>query len=182
MSIELNIEPNDKDRELEKLCTDSVELIHYARNVIVKHVNIVQIMTYYSLGRWIVETQQMGQKRAKYGSKVIKILSEKLQEEFGKGFSEDTLKNARKFYLTYKERISETVFSLFEKEPPFIVSWSHYLQLMRIENEDERSFYEIESAKSGWAVRTLQRQYNSSLYECLALSRDKSGVLRLVRR
>lgn len=193
MSNELNIDQNDKDIELEKLCTDSVELIHYARNVIVKHVNIVQIMTYYSLGRWIVETQQMGQKRAKYGSKVIKILSEKLQEEFGKGFSEDTLKNARKFYLTYKERISETVFSLFaieksetvfslfEKEPPFIVSWSHYLQLMRIENEDERSFYEIESAKSGWAVRTLQRQYNSSLYERLALSRDKNGVLRLAK-
>lgn len=53
------------------------------------------------------------------------------------------------FYLTYKERISETVFSLFEKEPPFIVSWSHYLQLMRIENEAERSFYEIETAKTG---------------------------------
>ncbi|WP_253293932.1 DUF1016 N-terminal domain-containing protein [Falcatimonas sp. MSJ-15] len=93
--------------------------------------------------------------------------------------------------MTYKERISETVFSLFaieksetvfslfEKEPPFIVSWSHYLQLMRIENESERSFYEIESAKTGWGVRTLQRQYNSSLYERLALSRDKEGVLRL---
>ncbi len=69
----------------------------------------------------------MEEKRAKYGSKVIKTLtlSEKLQKEFGKGFSEDTLKNARKFYLTYKERINETVFSLFEKEPPFIVSWSH---------------------------------------------------------
>ena len=112
-------------------------------------------MTYYSLGRWIVETQQMGESRAKYGSKVIKTLSEKLQKEFGKGFSEDTLKNARKFYLTYKEQINETVFSLFEKEPPFIVSWSHYLQLMRIENEAERSFYEIETAKTGWGVRTL---------------------------
>ena len=179
------------DAELEKLCTDSVELINYARNIVAKHVNIVQIMTYYSLGRWIVETQQMGEKRAKYGSKVIKTLSENLQKEFGKGFSEDTLKNARKFYLTYKERISETVFSLFaieksetvfsffEKEPPFIVSWSHYLQLMRIENEAERSFYEIETAKTGWGVRTLQRQYNSSLYERLALSRDKEGVLRL---
>ena len=116
---------------------------------------------------------------------------ETMLQEFGKGFSEDTLKNARKFYLTYKERISETVFSLFaieksetvfsffEKEPPFIVSWSHYLQLMRIENEAERSFYEIETAKTGWGVRTLQRQYNSSLYERLALSRDKEGVLRL---
>ena len=144
---------------LVKLCADSVELINYARNIVVNHVNIVQIMTYYSLGRRIVETQQMGEKRAKYGSKVIKTLSENLQKEFGKGFSEDTLKNARKFYLTYKERISETVFSLFaieksetvfsffEKEPPFIVSWSHYLQLMRIENEAERSFNEIETQK-----------------------------------
>ena len=111
-----NYEIIENDAELEKLCTDSVELINYARNIVVKHVNIVQIMTYYSLGRWIVETQQMGEKRAKYGSKVIKTLSENLQKEFGKGFSEDTLKNARKFYLTYKERISETVFSLFAIE------------------------------------------------------------------
>lgn len=191
MSDDFNFDIMQNEAELEKLCTDSVDLINYARNVVVNHINTVQIMTYYSLGRWIVETQQMGELRAKYGSKVIKTLSEKLQKEFGKGFSEDTLKNARKFYLTYKERISETVFSLFaieksetvfslfEKEPPFIVSWSHYLQLMRIENEAERSFYEIETAKAGWGVRTLQRQYNSSLYERLALSRDKEGVLRL---
>ncbi len=92
------------------------------------------------------------------------------------------MKNVRKFYLTYKDRIDETVFSLFEEKPPFIVSWSHYLQLMRIENEDERSFYEIESAKSGWSVRTLQRQYNSSLYERLALSRDKEAVLQLAKK
>lgn len=65
MSNELNIDQNDKDIELEKLYTDSVELIHYARNAIVKHVNIVQIMTYYSLGRWIVETQQMGAETCK---------------------------------------------------------------------------------------------------------------------
>lgn len=158
-----NYEIIENDAELEKLCTDSVELINYARNIVVKHVNIVQIMTYYSLGRWIVETQQMGEKRAKYGSKVIKTLSENLQKEFGKGFSEDTLKNARKFYLTYKERISETVFSLFAIE----------------KSETVFSFYEIETAKTGWGVRTLQRQYNSSLYERLALSRDKEGVLRL---
>ena len=138
-----------------------------------------------------MEVQQKGQKRAKYGSQVIKKLADHLQSEFGKGFSEDTLSNMRKFYLTYKNRISETVFrkfaieksetvfSFFEKELPFVVSWSHYLQLMRIENEDERSFYEIESAKSGWGVRTLQRQYNSSLYERLALSRDKEAVLQL---
>lgn len=181
------------DVEMEQLCTASVELIHYARNITAKQVNIIQIMTYYSLGRWIVELQQKGEKRAKYGSRVIQKLSQELQREFGKGFSEDTLKNARKFYLTYKERISETVFSLFaveksetvfrlfEEKKPFLVSWSHYLQLIRIKNDDERSFYEIESAKSGWSVRTLQRQYSSSLYERLALSRNKEAVLKLAK-
>ena len=140
------------------------------------------LLTYYTIGKWIIEVQQKGETRARYGSQVIKSLSEEMKKNFERGFSEDSLKNARKFYLTYKDRIdetvfnlfavekSETVFSLFEEKPPFIVSWSHYLQLMRIENEDERSFYEIESAKSGWSVRTLQRQYNSSLYERLALS------------
>ena len=97
------------------------------------------------------------------------------------------------YYLIYKERISETLFREFaveksetvfrksEEASPFTVSWSHYLILMRIENEDERSFYEIEAAKSGWSVRTLQRQYGSSLYERLALSRDKNEVMRLAK-
>jgi len=73
------------------------------------------------------------------------------------------------------------LFGQLEKEKPFLLSWSHYLLLMRIKNEDERSFYEIESAKSGWSIRTLQRQYNSSLYERLALSRDKEAVMRLAK-
>lgn len=153
---------------------------------------MIQLLTYYTIGKWIIEVQQKGETRARYGSQVIKRLSEEMKKNFERGFSEDSLKNARKFYLTYKDRIdetvfnlfavekSETVFSLFEEKPPFIVSWSHYLQLMRIENE--RSFYEIESAKSGWSVRTLQRQYNSSLYERLALSRDKEAVLQLAKK
>lgn len=104
------------DAELEKLCSNSVELIHYARSLVSKQINIVQIMTYYSLGKWIVEVQQKGEKCAKYGTQVIKKLSNNLQREFGKGFSEDTLLNMRKFYLTYKNRISETVFRKFAVE------------------------------------------------------------------
>jgi len=179
------------EADIEKLYFNTVGLIQYARGLAVKQVNLIQLMTYYSIGRWIVEEQQEGSSRAKYGQQVINNLSEKLLNEFGRGFSGDTLKNARKFYLTYKERISETVFSLFaieksetvfsllNKDFPLQLSWSHYLQLMRIENADERNFYEIEAAKSNWSVRTLQRQYNSSLYERLALSRDKSEVMRL---
>ena len=61
MSDDFNLDIMQNDADLEKLCVDSVELINYARNIVVKHINIVQIMTYYSLGRWIVETQQMGE-------------------------------------------------------------------------------------------------------------------------
>ena len=184
----------NEDVAIERLCANTVALVKHARNIAVQQVNMIQLLTYYTIGRWIVEVQQKGETRARYGVQVIKRLSEEMKKNFERGFSEDSLKNARKFYLTYKDRIdetvfnlfavekSETVFSLFEEKPPFIVSWSHYLQLMRIENENERSFYEIESAKSGWSVRTLQRQYNSSLYERLALSRDKEAVLQLAKK
>lgn len=184
----------NEDAAVERLCVKTVALVKHARNITVQQVNMIQLLTYYAIGKWIVEVQQRGESRARYGSQVIKRLSEEMKKNFERGFSEDSLKNARKFYMTYKDRIdetvfnlfavekSETVFSLFEEKPPFIVSWSHYLQLMRIENEDERSFYEIESARSGWSVRTLQRQYNSSFYERLALSRDKEAVLQLAKK
>ena len=89
-------------------------------------------MTYYSLGRWIVEEEQGGDKRASYGKQIIKKLSERLMSEYGRGFSEDTIENARKFYLFYEDRISETLFSELQKEKMFSLNWSHYLQLMRI--------------------------------------------------
>lgn len=177
---------------IEMLCRNSIELVQYARQVVAKQVNLVQLMTYYSIGRWIVEEQQNGESRAKYGKQVIQRLSEALTRQFGRGFSSDTLENARKFYLNYKDRISETVFRKFavqktetvfrefQDDEPFTLPWSHYLLLMRIKNEAERSFYEIEATKSAWSIRVLQRQYNSSLYERLALSRDKKEVMRLV--
>ena len=179
---------------MDVLCHNSIELIQYARKIAVNQVNIVQLMTYYALGRWIVEEQQAGEHRAGYGKRVIQTLSNRLNAEFGRGFSVDTLENTRKFYLCYQNRISETLFRKFTEkkseavfrildEPlPFTLSWSHYLQLMRIKNEDEHRFYEIEATESAWSLRTLQRQYNSSLYERLALSRNKDEVMRLSQR
>ena len=73
-------------------------------------------MTNYAIGRWIVEEQQNGQDRAKYGARVIEKLSEALTNEFGRGFSRETLKNCRRFYLEYKNRIGETLFTLFAVE------------------------------------------------------------------
>ena len=184
---------NPTDAKMDILCQNSIELIRYARKHVSNQVNHTQLMTDYGLGYWIVEEQQSGEHRAGYGKKVIQTLSDALNAEFGKGFSVDTLENARKFYLNYQGRISETLFRKFMKEKsdtlfrisgedvPFTLSWSHYLQLMRIKNLDERRFYEIEATKSTWSLRTLQRQYNSSLYERLALSRNKDKVMRLAQ-
>ena len=173
------------------LCRNSIELVEYARSIAARQINLVQLMTFYAIGRWIVEVEQQGESRAKYGRQIIKNLSEAMNKQFGRGFSVDTLENARKFYQTYQDRISETVFRkfaveksetvfrFFEETLPFTLPWSHYLLLMRIKDENERKFYEIEATQSGWSIRTLQRQYNSSLYERLALSREKGEVLRL---
>lgn len=126
----------------------------------------------------------------------MKSLSTDLTKEFGKGYSMDNLERFRKFYLLYKKRISATVSrksqqaeksasvmrKLDLKQPPFNLNWSHYVQLLKIENDDERSFYEIESAENNWSVRELSRQYNASLYERVALSKDKRSVKSLAQK
>ena len=177
---------------MDMLCSNSIELIHYARALTVRNINFVEIMTNYVLGKWIVEEQQNGADRAKYGDQVINKLSEVLMQEFGRGFSRESLRNTRKFFLTYRDRIPQSLITKFAveksqtmfgklKELPFILSWSHYLILLRISKPEERSFYETEAARNGWNVRTLQRQYASSLYERLLLSSDKEKVVQLAK-
>jgi predicted nuclease of restriction endonuclease-like (RecB) superfamily len=155
-----------------------------ARNKVVQAVNSTMVETYFEIGRLIIEEEQSGKERAEYGKKILKDLSKKLTKEFGKGFSEDNLSNMRKLYLTYQPQISETLSrksEIIEIQPLniFKLSWSHYLKLMRIEDEHERKFYEIECTKNNWSLRELQRQYDSALYARLALSRDKRGVHKL---
>lgn len=149
-------------------------------------VNLSMVYAYYEIGRRIVEEEQNGADRAGYGQYLLKELSEYLTEIYGKGFSVGNLKNVRQFYRVYSEdQIGETVFSQFKNLPStvngrkFFLSWSHYLMLMRIKNTDERHFYEIEAVKNDWSLSELKRQYNSSLYERLALSTDKDKVYRL---
>ena len=177
---------------VDELCRNSIELIRHARSLAVSHVNLVQLMTYYSLGKWIVEEQQQGSVRAQYGKQIIKRLSKVLTEEFGKGFSVDTLENTRKFYLTYSDRISEPVFRKFaieKSEPlvrileksPFQLSWTHYLILMRIQDDQERLFYEREAIAQHWGKRELSRQHSSSLYERLLLSTNKEQVMQIAQ-
>ncbi len=110
----------------------------------------------------------------------------RLTARFGKGFSESNLKAIRRFYIVYSEgTIGQTVFAQFKDRPStstgrkFYLSWSHYLKLMRIEDIAERNFYEIESIQNNWSLSELNRQFDSSLYERLALSRDKEKVKEL---
>ncbi len=152
------------------------DLLKEARKNVVRTVNKTMVYTYFEIGKMIVEEEQNGRERAEYGKQILKELSKRLTSEFGKGFSVDNLENMRRFYLTYSN--SETV-SRKSATPEFHLSWSHYLFLMRIDNLEERKFYEIESIKNNWSLRELRRQFDTSLYERLALSRDKKAIKEL---
>ena len=155
------------------------ELLKNARSKVVQTVNKTMVYTYFEIGRTIVEEEQKGKERAEYGKQIIKELSQKLIREFGKGFSTTNLKQMRQFYLTYSK--SQTLSDQFEKFD-FQLSWSHYLFLMKVDNPDERKFYEIEAISNGWSLRELQRQFDTALFERLVLSRDKKGIKELSKK
>ena len=177
-------------------------LIEQARNVVVNTAKAAEVKTRYEVGRYIFEDEQKGE-RAAYGKQILKNLSVKLMDRFGDDWSYDTLIRCRKFYTSYQnaeivatplpqlENLGESAESKEDMNcgnavapirlPRFILSWSHYLILMRIENIEARSFYEIEAAQQNWSVSQLSRQVGSSLYERLALSRNKDEVMRLAK-
>ncbi len=167
-----------------------IELLRSARQKVVRNINHTMVITYFEIGRRIVEEEQNGKVRAEYGKSLLKGLSKILTKEFGKGFSVYNLERMRKFYFTYKQRnieqnISATVLRESRTEisatvlQNFELSWSHYLTLVRIDDENERLFYEIESIKNNWSVRELKRQYDTALYTRLALSRNKEKIKEL---
>ena len=147
------------------------ELLYSAKNRVYQTINTTMTETYFQIGKRIVEEEQGGETRAEYGKSLLKLLSVQLINEFGKGFSVDNLENMRRFYLAFQK--SETVSRKFE------LSWSHYIFLTRIENINERNFYEIESIENSWSLRELKRQFDSGLFERLKLSSDKQKVKEL---
>ncbi len=202
------------------------EVIQQAQKHVVQNVNSTMVLTYFEIGRMIVDYEQNGKIRADYAKETLKILSDKLTNQFGKGYSIDNLERIRKFYLIYNKRISASLMRKFENNRPttqnirgnqksasvmrkskinienkninnaelksasvmrkfkipFSLSWTHYLLLIKIEDDDERNFYEIEAVQNNWSVRELQRQFNSALYNRLAKSRDKNGVKELAKK
>ena len=172
-----------------KFIEEIKELLSSAKEHVCTTINVAMVYTYYEIGRRIVEQEQKGQNRAEYGKEILKQLSSALTKEFGKGYSESNLTFIRKFYLIYaNDQISESVFTKSSNLPltcdgrRFYLSWAHYTKLMRISNMAERHFYEIEAYQNKWSVRELQRQIDSCLYERLALSRDKQGIIELSKK
>jgi predicted nuclease of restriction endonuclease-like (RecB) superfamily len=179
-----------------------------------RSVDLTLVVRNWLFGWYIVEYEQNGADRAKYGTTTLKQLSSVLKSRIGRGFSVDSLEQMRRFYLFYKHfsphvAISEAASRIFSSEKSETVSristipsetfpslpqimsnellqqiklsWSHYVTLLTIDNPDERQFYEIEASRNSWSVRELERQIASSLYERLALSRDKNDIRRLAR-
>ena len=158
----------NNDNEFNSFFNNIKDLVINSRNKVYQTVNTEMLSLYWNIGRIIMEIQQ-GDERAIYGDAVLDKLSQKLTNEFGKGFSSRNLRTMRKFYLMYP--IWKTVSAK--------LSWSHYLELIKIEEVPKRNFYLNECINAKWSVRELQRQRDSLLYERLAISADKEKILEL---
>ena len=180
-----------------------ISLVEEARRKVASAANVALVYTYYEIGRMIVEDEQGGMERADYGKALLKEMSTKLTNRFGKGWSVENLTLMRKFYIVYsmsenniqssKSSAKEIVNGVYEIQqsslpelatttPRFVVSWSHYLILMRIANPLERSFYECEAAEGQWSLRQLSRQIGSQLYERTLKHKGEASVAELMRK
>ncbi|MEO6232820.1 MAG: PDDEXK nuclease domain-containing protein [Ferruginibacter sp.] len=190
--------------------TTTIQLLNKIKTLVTKSkeelytvVNTTLTETYFHIGKLIVEFEQQGSSKALYAKETLPNLSAKLTTALGRGFSIDNLENMRKFYLVYKndylkhisknqksETLSRKSQALQKSETlsrklvlsPFKLSWSHYILLTNIENAIERKFYQIEAAAENWSLRELKRQYESALFERLALSRNKARVKELSKK
>ena len=173
-----------------------------ARTQAARSVNTAHVCANWLIGQQIVEAEQGGAKRAAYGKALLKALSEQLSAEYGAGFSVSALQYMRSFFLGYprllaKQHAVRVVLDVQQiqhavrgespggrdvVQPGVLnpsLSWTHYRTLLKEERQPVRDFYEIESVRNGWSARQLERQMHSFLFERLAKSRDKQGVLAL---
>ena len=147
-------------------------LLNEARQKTYQQINTILTKTYWEIGRHIVVYEQESREKAVYGSHLLDRLSNDLKTRYGKGFSRRNVLNMRNFYLAYPKW----------QAVPAILSWTHIVLLLSIEEDMARSFYEKECISNHWSTRELERQINSMLFERLALSKDKKGVLKLASK
>jgi predicted nuclease of restriction endonuclease-like (RecB) superfamily len=177
------------------------DILESARLGIARTVNTAQVLSYWLIGREIIEEEQQGKQRADYGENLLKNLAQRLKTDFGKGYSYSNLKYIRQFYLTFPQLLDEAQISHALRDQSLLnpnlvtfstpnpswkpgqlhpnLSWTHYRTLIRVETDAARAFYEIEALKNNWSARELERQINSLLFERLAKSTDKQGLMQL---
>ncbi|MCP5069241.1 MAG: DUF1016 domain-containing protein [bacterium] len=199
----------DLTREEEDLYRRVAEIIEAARSHVARSVNTAMVHAYWHVGQELVEVEQQGHARAGYGEQLMAILAKRLTERFGRGMGVATLRRIRRFYLVYPSgtAIPSDVSGLAIRSTPLIESeapekrsaaliesvadralfppvlgWSHYLVLIRVQDDRARAFYEIEAAKESWSVRELERQVASLLFDRLAKSRNEDELLALARK
>jgi predicted nuclease of restriction endonuclease-like (RecB) superfamily len=201
---------SDAPTDLTSLVVEIRALVQATRGAVERQVNALVVSTNFEIGRRIVLHEQRGQARAEYGKAVLQTLSNALTAELGRGFGVESLRLFRKFYLTYRDRMPISQAPSGESTPeisqtpsgnsdrgsqgaltgladttgvpsPFSLSWSHYVFLIGVKDPEERAFYEVEAQHGVWSLAELRRQFETSLYERLALSRDKEGVRALAR-
>ncbi|SEA46445.1 Predicted nuclease of restriction endonuclease-like (RecB) superfamily, DUF1016 family [Pseudobutyrivibrio sp. ACV-2] len=161
----------DTNKEYEELLLKVGTTLEKGRSRVAAAIKTIMVDTYWEIGRDIVEYEQDGHEKAEYGSEVLSRLSQDLTNRYGKGFSRSNVVYMRKLYNVYPNRqtLSDQL------------SFSHYVELLKIEDPMERSFYEKECASEGWGVRELKRQMKSMLFHRIALSSDKNEVMRLAQ-
>jgi predicted nuclease of restriction endonuclease-like (RecB) superfamily len=153
----------------EKLITQIGSLLRNGRQQALQSVNTILVQNYWHIGQHIVEFEQKGNERAEYGTQLFERLSKDLTLMYGKGFGRSNLLYMRKLYQCFP--ISGTLSHL--------LTWSHYYEILKADNPLEIGFYSKQCEHERWSVRELKRQMKSSLFERLALSKDKEGILKL---
>jgi len=149
--------------------------------------NIALVETYWKIGQHIVEFEQDGNAKAEYGAGLLEKLSKDLSLKFGKGFSLSNIKRFRQFYIVYQKgaepshqlQSNDNQLSTISAKPSHQLSWSHYVELLKIESAVERSFYEKQIIIENWSIPELKRQKKSSLFLRLAAGKNKKEILQL---
>ena len=177
------------DPELVTLADKIVQVIEEGKQALAVSINEIIKTTYWRIGQYIVEFEQQGNAKAKYGTSLLSNLAKLLRARVGRGYSHPNLNNMRKFYLMYPNfQISDKsspIFQTSEKSDSTFktvsdkLTWSHICELVTIDDQLEREFYEKECISEGWTVNELHRQKESGLFMRLAVSKDKQGVLTL---
>lgn len=167
--FQMNYRPNPTINQTRNLIIEIKTLINQTKSSLLKTINSEMVKLYFEIGKRIIENEQGGKLRAEYGKELLKHISQELTEEFGKGFSVSNLKQMRQFYTVYQKR--QTLSGEFN------LPWSHYCELIKIEDETKRLFYERYAIEEGLSVRDLKRQIQSLFYERLHLSIEKKSLI-----